>query len=139
MLDLALCLELSPMLVADVRSLQALAQALLDGSSLLASNTTSLPSQIPPTRSVRRHRRRQVILRKSYKASLVDSCAQANEGASAPVSLAHGSVFLCDRTPTPIPTGSTSQPNHVEALTDDEVPTILRDLPSVRLSTYDFN
>ena len=77
-LDLALCLELLSMVVADVRSLHALAQALLHGVILLASSSTTQSSQFPPSRSVGRRRRKQATLRKLYSAS-VDSSSQAHE------------------------------------------------------------
>ena len=100
------------MVVADIRALQALAQAVLDGLALLSSCSTAQPSQLPPSRSARRRRRRHITLRKLYRASVVDEVPS-------------------EVTPSPIPTGSTLPTNHGEALTDDEMATVLSDLPSV--------
>ena len=124
------------MVVADLLSLQTLAQTLLDAVTLQASGSTMQPSQLLHSRSVRRRRRRQATLRKLYSASVVASSSMACEDSSAPVSSAHDCVVTSDVT-SPIPTGLTLQTNLTEALTNDEVATILSDLPSVHLSTYD--
>ena len=126
------------MVVADLSSLQALAQALLDSVILLASRSTIQPSQLPPSRSVRRRRRMQATLRKLYSASGVDGSPVAHQDTLPQVSSVQGcAVSSADVTPSPIPTGSVLQTKHIEALSDDEVATILCDLPSVQLCTYD--
>ena len=106
------------MVVADICVLQALAQALLDGLALLSSCYTAQPSQFPASRSARRRGRRHATLRKLYSTPVVDE-------------------VLSEVTPSPIPTGSTLPTNHGEALTDDEVATVLSDPPSVHLCTHD--
>ena len=98
------------MVVADVRSLQVLAQTLLDGLALLAPFPTTQPSQLPPSRSARRCRRRQATLRKLYSATVLDRVPT-------------------EVTPSPTPTG--------QALTEDEMATFLSGLDCVQLSTYD--
>jgi len=145
------------MVVADLRSLQGLAQTLLDGVTQLARSATSQPSQSSLSRSVRRRRRRQSMLRKLYSAAEVDSSPLASEDMSVQVSLAQGLVVSsADLTPSPIPEGSTLhvgadaapcavspavQPlqssNQVVALSDDVMATILCDLSFVQLNTYD--
>ena len=126
------------MVVADLASLQALAQTLLDSVILLASRSTTQPSQLPPCRSVSRRRRRQATLRKLYSAAVVDSSSVAHEDTPPQVSSAQGcQVSAADLAAPPIPTGSDLQTNHIEALTGDEVATFLGDLPRVQLCTYD--
>ena len=119
-LDLALCLELLSMVVADVVSLQKFAQTLLDGVKLLASGTTAQPSPTPPSRSLRRRKRRQAMMRSLF-------CAKSGATSSAQVDLpvssyvASGCVVAPDATPAPIPSGSVLQTNHDVALIDDEL------------------
>ena len=105
-----LALSFFPMVVADVRSLQVLAQTLLDGLALFAPCPTTQPLQLPPSRSARRRRRRQATLRKLYSATVVDRVPT-------------------EVTPSPIPT--------VQPLIEDEMAILLSGLPSVQLSTYD--
>ena len=92
------------MVAAGPRSLQCLAQSLLDAVCQLARSSTSQPSQFSPSRSVRRRRRRQTMLRKLYSAA-VDSSV-ATEDRSVQVSSAQGLVVSSDLTPVPNPEGS---------------------------------
>ena len=78
------------MVVADLLSLQCLAQTLLDGVKQLACSSTAQPSQLPHCRSVRGRRRRQSTLCKLNSASGVDSSSVAYEGKSVQVSSAQG-------------------------------------------------
>ena len=110
------------MVVADVLSSQKLSQALLDGVNLLAAGSTTQPSLVPPSCSVRRRRRRQATLRRLFSANVEDS-SLAQVGSPVP--------------PFPSPTDSTVQTNQIEALTIDEVATCLSGLPCDQLSTCD--
>ena len=114
----------------DLLSLQCLVQTLLERVSQLSCSATSQPSQFPPSRSARRWSRRQATLRKLYSASVVDVCSQVNGDCSAPASSAL-------RSPAHIPTVSPLHASPVEALSDDDVATIICDIPNVQLNTYD--
>jgi hypothetical protein len=106
-----------------------LAQALLDGVTLLASGTTAQPLQTPPSRALRRRKRRQATMRSLYRArSGETSSAQVDLPASPAV--ASGCVDAPVAAPAPIPSDV--------ALIDDELDACLSDLPFVQLSTYDF-
>ena len=102
---------------------------MLERVNHLSCSATSQPSQLPPSRSARRRRRRQATLPKLYSASVVDVCSQVIGVCSAPASSAL-------RSPAHIPTVSPLHASPVEALSDEDVATIICDIPNVQLNTY---